>query len=118
MSMSMRYAILLAIVIYFIILFILLKKKKLTLRYTLLWLFCGVILLLLSLFPGLLKSVTSLLGFQVQSNALFAILFFFVLLILMSLTSIISKQNESIKRLVQHAALLEKRLRDLEHNDG
>lgn len=118
MSISMRYAILSAIVIYFIILFILLKKKRLTLRYTLLWLFCGLVLLLLSLFPGLLKWVTAVLGFQVQSNALFAILFFFVLLILMSLTSIISKQNEYIKRLVQHTALLEKRIRVLEQEDG
>ena len=117
MALSMRYAILLAIVIYFVILFIMLKKKKLTLRYTLLWLFCGMVLLLLSLFPGLLEWVTSVLGFQVQSNALFAILFFFVLLILMSLTSIISKQNEYIKQLVQHVALLEKRIRNLEQKN-
>ncbi len=114
LSAAMRYAILLAIAVYFILLVVLLKQKRLTLRYTLLWLFCGAVLLLLSLFPQLLGLVTSLLGFQVESNALFAILFFFVLLILMSLTSIISKQNEAIKRLTQHAALLEKRLRDLE----
>ena len=69
---------------------------------------------LLSLFPQLLGLVTSLLGFQVESNALFAILFFFVLLILMSLTSIISKQNEAIKQLVQYTALLEKRVREAE----
>ena len=110
----MRYAILLAIAVYFVVLIVMLRQKKLSLRYTLLWLCCGAVLLLLSVFPGLLRFVTSVLGFQVQSNALFAILFFFVLLILMSMTFIISKQNEYIKRLVQHAALLEKRLRDLE----
>ena len=114
MTSSMRYAILLAIVSYFIILIAMLRKKRLTMRYALLWLFSGVVLLVLSLFPGLLQTVTSLLGFQVPSNALFAILFFFVLMILMSLTYITSKQSEYIKRLVQHTALLEERLRDLE----
>lgn len=118
MTPSMRYAILLAIVVYFVVLILMLRRKRLSLRYTLLWLFSGVVLLMLSLFPGLLRWVTSLLGFQVQSNALFAILFFFVLLILMSLTSITSKQNEYIKRLVQHTAVLEKRIRDLESEQG
>ena len=118
MTPSMRYAILLAIVLYFVVLILMLRRKRLSLRYTLLWLFSGVVLLVLSLFPGLLRWVTSLLGFQVQSNALFAILFFFVLLILMSLTSITSKQNEYIKRLVQHTAVLEKRIRDLESEQG
>ena len=118
MTPSMRYAILLAIVVYFVVLILMLRRKRLSLRYTLLWLFSGVVLLVLSLFPGLLRWVTSLLGFQVQSNALFAILFFFVLLILMSLTSITSKQNEYIKRLVQHTAVLEKRIRDLESEQG
>lgn len=114
MSSSMRYAILLAIAVYFVILVAMLRQKRLSLRYALLWLFSGLVLLVLSLFPGLLRMVTTTLGFQVQSNALFAILFFFVLLILMSLTSITSKQNEYIKRLVQQTALLEKRLRELE----
>ena len=114
MSASMRYAILLAIAVYFIILIAMLKKKRLTLRYSLVWLFSGVVLLLLLLFPGLLEAATALLGFQVPSNALFAVLFFFVLMILMSLTYITSRQSEYIKRLVQYTALLEKRLRDLE----
>lgn len=113
-SASMRYAILLAIALYFVILIVLLRKKQLTLRYTLLWLFSGLVMLVLTLFPHLLGGISSMLGFQVQTNALFAILFFFTLLILMSLTSIISRQNEYIKRLVQQTALLEKRLRDLE----
>ena len=114
MPLTMRCAIILAIIVYFIVLVVLLKQKRLSLRYTLLWLFSGMILLLLVVFPQLLDGISSLLGFQVQSNALFAILFFFTLLIMMSLTSIISKQNGYIKKLAQHTALLEKRLRNLE----
>ena len=111
---SLRLAILLAIIIYFVILLLLLKRKKLALRYTLLWFFSGVIMLIFTLFPQILGAFTALAGIQVQSNALFAVLFFCVLIILVSLTAINSKQNESIKRLVQQTARLENRIRELE----
>ena len=111
---SLRIAILIGIVVYFFILIMLLRQKRLNLKYTLLWLFSGLLMLILSVFPQLLSGITSLLGIQLQSNALFAILFFCGMIILMSLTSIISKQNESIKQLVQYTALLEKRVREVE----
>lgn len=118
LSATLRAAILVAILGYFVILVVLLKQKRLTLRYTLLWLFSGLVMLLLSIFPQLLNGITRLLGIQLQSNALFAMLFFCVLMILVSLTSIISKQNESIKQLTQYTALLEKRIRELEGTEG
>ena len=111
---SLRIAILLAITVYFVILALLLKKKMLALRYTLLWLLSGLLMLVFTLFPKLLNFFTSIIGFQLQSNALFAVLFFCGMIILVSLTSINSKQNESIKRLVQYTAQLEHRIRQLE----
>ncbi len=114
LSPSLRLAILFALVIYFIILVILLKKHKLALRYTLLWIASGLVMLVLSIFPQLLNTVTNILGIEVQSNALFAILFFCILMILMSITVVISKQNENIKKLTQYTATLEKRIRDME----
>ena len=112
--LSLRISILLAIGVYFVLLVILLRKKSLTLRYSLLWLFTGLVMLFFTLFPGLLAWMTALLGFKLGSNALFAILFFCLLIILISLTSVISRQGEAIKRLSQEHALLEKRLRELE----
>ena len=77
----------------------------------------GLVMLFFTLFPQVLAVITSLIGVQVLSNALFAILFFCMLIILISLTAINSKQNESINRLVQQNALLEKRIRELEKNE-
>lgn len=114
LSTSLRVAILIGIIVYYFILIMLLRQKRLTLKYTLLWLFSGLMMLILSVFPQLLNGITRLLGIQLQSNALFAILFFCTMIILMSLTSIISKQNEAIKQLVQYTALLEKRVREAE----
>ena len=114
LSTSMRIAILLAIAVYFCLLVILLKQKRLALRYTLLWLFSGFVMLILTAFPNLLRWITGIVGMELQSNALFAILFFCVLIILVSMTSIASKQNEYIKRLVQQTAQLEKRILEFE----
>lgn len=114
MSSTLRFAVLFAIAIYFVILFFMLKQKKFTLKYTLLWLFSGVAMLLFALFPQLLGLIGRLTGVEVGSNGLFAILFFCMMMILMSITAIVSKMNDQIKRVTQHAALLEYRLRQLE----
>lgn len=111
---TLRVALLIAIFLYFVLLFVLLRKRSLSLRYTLLWLVCGLLMLLVTLFPQILTSFTRLVGIELISNALFAVLFFCIIIILVSLTSINSKQSETIKRLVQETALLEERVRKLE----
>lgn len=111
---SLRIAILIALFLYFVLLFILLKKRSLSLRYTLLWLFCGLLMLICTLFPQILTFFTDIVGIELISNALFAVLFFCNIIILVSLTSINSKQSEKIKRLVQQSAQLEERIRKLE----
>lgn len=114
MSIKLQVFMLFALALYFFLLFQLLKKKRLNLKYTILWIFAGFIMLLVSLFPQILFAVTDFVGIEVPSNALFAIILFFIILILMTLTSIVSKQTEQLKRLTQTIALLEKRMRELE----
>jgi hypothetical protein len=50
-------------------------------------------------------------------NGLFVLAIGFVMAILMSLTSIVSKQSERIRALVQVIAMLEKRIRELEERE-
>lgn len=113
----LRAAILIAVFIYFLLIFKLLKKKSLNLKYTLLWLISGLMMLLLAVFPGILDDFAILVGIAAPTNALFAMMFFCVIVILMSLTAIVSKLNEKCKRLIQSVALLEKRLREMEKRD-
>jgi len=114
MNTKLQAFMLLALALYFLILFQLLKKKRLNLRYTILWIFAGFLMLLVSLFPQILFAITDFIGIEVPSNALFALILFFIIIIMMTLTSIVSKQNEQLKRLTQTIALLEKRLREQE----
>ena len=103
-----------ALTLYFIFLFHLLIKKRLNLKYTLLWLVFGAVMLVVVWFPRLLNIVASLVGFEVASNGLFAILHFCTLILLISMTAIVSKLNEKVKRMIQTIALLERRVRELE----
>lgn len=109
-----QIAILVVLLGYFIFLLYMLKRNKLSLRYTLIWLLTGFVMSVLALFPRLLTYFAVLLGFEVPANALFSFLFFFTFVILISLTTIVSKQNESIKHLVQYIAILDKRVRDMD----
>lgn len=102
-----------AVVLYFVIIMYFLKKKTLLLKYTLLWIFSGFAMGILVLCPQLLEWFVSMVDIKTPMNGLFAVCILAILIILMSLTAIVSKQNEKIKHLVQYMAILEKKEREL-----
>ena len=116
-SRTLQIVMLLAVTVYFVLLFFLLKKRSLHLKYTLLWILSGGLMLLLALFPHILDWFAELIGIYEPTNALFSLIFFCVIIILMSLTAIVSKLNEKNKRLAQSTALLEQRVRELEKEE-
>lgn len=117
MSVTFHLLLIAAILVYFIIVISLLKRKKLALKYTLLWLFVGVILAIFAVFPQLLKYISDFLGFVNSMNALYAFMIAFAFMLILSLTSIVSNQSQRIRQLTQHLAILEKRIRELENED-
>lgn len=113
-SKTLQIMMLIAVALYFIIVLFLLKKRSLNLKYTLLWLLSGGIMLLLAVFPQILNMFANIVGIYEPTNALFSIICFCIIIILMSLTAIVSKLNEKSKKVIQKMALLEKRVRELE----
>ena len=84
------------------------------LRYALTWLLMAFVMLLVAVFPQIITAISRLLGVASDVNTVFVLQGLFVLLILLSLTSIVSKQTNRIRKLAQTQALLEKRVRELE----
>ena len=72
-------------------------------------------MVILVIFPSVLASISHALGFQSNMNGLMVFGVAFIIMIIMSLTSIVSKQSRKIRNLVQYSAMLEKRIRDIEH---
>lgn len=103
-----------AVICYFILILYYLKKRMLELKYTLLWLVAGVIMGIMIFFPQLLVRFVRMLGIESNMNGLFVLCLGFILAILMSLTSIVSRQSAKIRLLIQQLAIMEKRIRELE----
>ena len=92
----------------------LVKHERLQLRYSLLWLVLAIAMLLCALFPRPLFSIAAILGFEAPASFIFFAGLILLLLISLSLSSIVSKQMNSIKNLTQRIALLEHQLNNSE----
>ena len=84
----------------------LLRRRRLGEPYAILWLFASVILLVLSVWDDLLDSLADLVGIQTPANALFVVGFAFVLVLLLSFSSVISRLSRENKLLAQEIARL------------
>lgn len=100
-----------------VIVFELVRRRRLMERYSLLWLFAALVLLLLAVFSELLSSFADAVGIQTPSNALFFVMLGFVILMLLHFSASISKLNDEVKILAQRLAATEERLRRVE-GDG
>ena len=114
----LKVVLIIAIVCFFIITLTLLKYKRLALKYTLLWLVTGAIMLVFVAVPELMAVLTRFAGIQSSMNGLFILLIGFLIMLCMSLTSIASGQSERIRRLTQELGILEKRVREIEGGAG
>lgn len=103
-----------AVICYFIIIFYYLKRKMLELKYTLIWLVAGVVMGIMIYFPELTIWFVQLIGMQDNMNGLYIMCLAFMMMILMTLTSIASRQQLKIRILIQEISMLEKRIRELE----
>ena len=114
LSLFLRVDLVVGVLLYLGVILWLLKKNKLTVRYSIIWFMSGFVLLLFALFPYIVLVLRDLLHVEMAVNLVFMIVLAFVLLILRSLSSVVSGFSEKIKRLSQHNALLEHRVRELE----
>lgn len=103
-----------AVVCYFIIILYYLKKRMLELKYTLIWLVAGVIMGIMIYFPELLVRFVQMLGIESNMNGLYILCIAFIMMILMTLTAIVSRQQLKIRILIQEISMMEKRIRELE----
>ena len=108
----LRLSLILAVIAFFILILWLLKRREISLKYTLLWLFAGLCMGILVIWPESLMIIIRIIGIENSMNGLFILAIAFVIIILMSITSIVSKQNEKIRSLTQTIAILEKQLRE------
>ena len=94
----------LAMIVYMI------KKRSLDLKYALSWLLALVFVLVLDLFPVLLTKLSAALGVWAPVNMIFFLGFCFSLLIIFTLTVMLSRMAERVRKLAQAVAMNEEKL--------
>ena len=92
----------------------LIKTKKLRIQYSLLWLLTAIMLLLLSLYKGLLDLVAKWLGIFYPPAVLFIVELFFFLLILLHFSIVITNLSNCNKELAQQLSILKWKFEELE----
>ena len=96
----------------------LIRRGRLKERYSLLWLFSGVVMLVLSLSRELLEFIARQVGIFYPPSLLFLVAFIFLLLITRHFSAVISGLSEKNKRLTQEIALLRQALDEVKRSSG
>lgn len=112
---TLRITLCVAVICYFIIILHYLKNKMLELKYTLIWLMAGVVMGIMVFFPDLLIKFVHFLGIESNMNGLFILAIAFVIMVLMTLTSIVSRTMMKVRAMIQEMGMLERRVRQLEN---
>jgi len=114
MNTVLRTVLFVFLALFFMLTIRLIQKKRLGLKYSLLWIFSSVFIAVMLLMPDLLTYASNAIGIKDPVNFAFLLLGGFALVIILSLSVVVSELSDGIKRLTQAYALLELRLRDEE----
>ena len=96
----------------------LVRRAQLTEEYSLIWIACSVALLVLSLWRNLLDLAASALGVHYPPALLLLALTFFVVIVSLYFSVVVSRHRKEIERLVQELALLDADVRTLRESSS
>ncbi|MBB6630911.1 DUF2304 domain-containing protein [Clostridium algidicarnis] len=103
---------------FFIFIYKMITNYKMDLRHSLVWVLSSLVFILMSIFPGILTSISRLLHIEEPVNTIFLLVIFFLLVVTFTLTLTISKRSSSIKDLVQEVAILKLKVEELSKEQG
>lgn len=117
MPFVQRVVLLIASVCFLAFVLRLVKKKRLSAKYSLLWIVLSCAGIAAAAFPGWVFWLTDLFGFGLPVNMLFFGCIFFLMAATFSCVSIASDQSGRIRDLIQEVSLLKRRVEILEHEN-
>ena len=104
-------------IIFIIFILNLVRKNKLDEKYSILWLFFGIIILIVSIFPKVIEKISSWFGVYYPPALM---LLFAVLIVgayIVHITMVITKQNKMIIKLTQELAIFKQEINGRKNND-
>lgn len=103
-------------IIFIIFILNLVRKNKLDEKYSILWLFFGTIILIVSIFPKIIESIAIL--FNVYYSPTLMLLFAILIIgaYIVHITMVITKQNKMIIKLTQELAIFKEKTENKDKN--
>lgn len=83
------------------------RRRRLSERYALIWIFCAFVILGVAVWQQLLERISSLIGIQYPPTAIFLLAFIFLILLLLNVSTEMSKLQDQTRVLAQRLAMLE-----------
>lgn len=112
--MHSKYVAICVALLIFLFVIDLIRRQKMSFRYSLFWLTSCIAVIVLGLWDGLLRKISSLAGFEVPSNFVFFLLLAFFTALSLMLTIYINEQNDRTQNLAQTLGALQYRIKQLE----
>lgn len=109
MTWRVRIAVVVILVIGLVAIVNLIRKRSLELKYALAWLFLGAALLLAVIVPGVIDTLSEVLGIYNPMNMVFFLGFLFSIVVIFILTMSLSNNSNRVRKMAQKIALNEYR---------
>lgn len=114
MSVFLQILLVIAAIAFLVLVVFMIKRESTLLKYSLVWLFLGLVGLAAALFPSWVFFVSEGLGFEKPVNLIFFACVLFLMVVSLGYNVIVSKQSVRIKELTQEVSLANERIRKLE----
>ena len=114
MSQTLKIALTIITLIFVLLIIKAIRKKEMNITYSLFWIVIGSLLIVASIVPNFIETISKGLGFETPSNMLFCITIFIAFYLIFNLMVIASKEHKKNIALVQEVSLLKNRLLNLE----
>ena len=95
-------------IIWFFIILHFIRNSKLSIKYSLIWLFMSIVIFLVGITPNFMALISKIFGFTTISNLVIGIILTLLLIITLVLTMIVTNQKTQINNLIQEISILKK----------
>ena len=113
MNIGLRAWLVVAALMVFALILLTITKRKLNIKYSIVWLIWSLLLVFMSIFPETFYGVSDLLGIELPVNAVFLIMIALLYGLTLFVYIMISKHNEEIIKLTYEISVLKKEIDEL-----
>ena len=118
MNNHLSIALIIFAIVWFVLLIAMIRARRISVRYSMVWFFAALIILVVGIFPDIFDLINRLFKFAAISNLIIGALISLLMIITFTLTLFVTKQKKQIDNLIQEISILKsERKKDVKPKD-